>query len=289
MLTDDAQVVARYGEVELLNAGDLDSNPPNPAEMELISAELASIDLDPRDFENVERLGAPGELQEYDRKRSDKARREWVLSRTLAKHSVVDFYRRFHGIGLRPTEIQIQKDDLGAPSLAILREDAAKVKVPHISMSHSSGRAVVVLVPPWRRVLAGVDLELVEARPQRFAADYFTERERKVVDEHQQPESMLTAMWTLKEAASKALGMGTFLDFRNEIEVTGVHEQAADIRFGGRARAQLEKLGVEFARAEWSVEGDFATARVELSGREQEPSKGALASIMAVLLHTGKL
>ena len=289
VLTDDGQVVARYSEIELVNAGDFGSKPPQLGVIDVISSTISADALTSTESLDPARLAAAEELPEYERKLSDKARREWVLSRTLAKSSVIDFYRRFYGIGLKNREIRIVKDDFGAPSLEILRDDAASTKAPRISLSHTTGRAVVVLVPPWRRALAGVDLELVEDRPQRFADDYFTEHERSVAQNHTEPQSMLTAMWTLKEAASKALGMGTYLDFRNEIEVMGVGEKAADIRFRGRAQEQLDKLGVEFARAEWSVDSGFATAQVELAGRTNEPSSAALASVMAVLLHTGKL
>lgn len=288
VLAEDSQLICRFTEIELVAAGKYAGDTPTPGEVDTIVSQLGLEEVDADRFERAAELAAPGELEHYQRKRSEKARREWVLSRILAKGAIADFYRRYYGVALKPTEIQIVKDEFGAPSLNILKQVGA-TKAPSISMSHSSGRAVVVLVPPWRKALAGVDLERVEPRPGRFADDYFTKRERKAAQKHEQPDSALTAMWSLKEAASKALGLGTHLDFRNEIEVTNLSDSAAQIRFGGKAQARLDSLGVAFSKAAWSLDDGFATAHVELAGKTSAPSPTALASLMAVLLHTGKL
>ena len=288
VLAEDSQVICRFSEIELVAAGQYAGDTPKPAEVETIVSQLGLEEVELDRFERASELAATGELEHYQRKRSEKARREWVLSRILAKGAIADFYRRYYGVALKPTEIQIVKDEFGAPSLNILKQ-VGSAKAPAISMSHSSGRAVVVLVPPWRKAQAGVDLARVAVRPGRFAADYFTKRERKAAQKHDQPESALTAMWSLKEAASKALGMGTHLDFRNEIEVTNLSNSDVQIRFGGKAQARLDTLGVAFSKAAWSLDDGFATAHVELAGKSTAPSPTALASLMAVLLHTGKL
>ncbi|MCA9564028.1 MAG: SDR family NAD(P)-dependent oxidoreductase, partial [Myxococcales bacterium] len=213
-------------------------------------------------FADISGLAAVSEVAEWTRKKTDKAQRQWIASRVTIKEAVRRFYRQFYGTCPAFTDIQVDKDELGAPSLSV--KDATDV--PGMTLTHSNGNVVVVLIPSWRGAVSGVDLEKVEARSERFLDDYFTERERKIVTGFRSPDDASTAIWSLKEAASKSLGMGTHLDFRREIEITELKEGSAAIRFDGKAKARLEQMGMQIGQAEWFLEDGFARAHVELVG-----------------------
>jgi len=288
VLTDDGQVLSRYEGIDLIAVGPVETRGIERSPIQMIVGRLEADDLPTTTFDHPERLAAPGEIEAYERKKGDKARRDWVVSRTLVKQHVGDFYRRFYGAGLRPNEITIEKDELGAPSITVSRELGARDQAPQMSLSHSTGKAILSLVPPWRKAIAGIDLEKIEARSERFLEDYFTDAEQAIVNSaNGKRDSLATTIWSLKEAASKSLGMGTHLDFRNEIEVTDLANDTANIRFDGRALEQLNKLGVAFSRANYKIEDGYAAAAVELAGANAGPSHTELASVMALLLHCG--
>ena len=265
VITREGLLVATYEGVELINAGQQLDAVPVLRPMALIQATADVTSLEEGELSRPADLAAPGELAAFDRKRSERARQEWVLSRKLLKRLVGDYYRWFSGVALEPTQIKIVKDKYGAPTLEILDASVVLESTPHMTLSHSVGRVVVALVPAWRAALAGIDLERIEDRSARFLSDNFTGHERRVAQQVGESASTFTAMWSLKEAASKALGMGTHLDFRNEIQVTGMGTHDAEIRFDGEARRRLERLGYGEIRAQWAVENGFATAQVELT------------------------
>jgi 4'-phosphopantetheinyl transferase len=85
-----------------------------------------------------------------------------------------------------------------------------------ISVSHSAGRAFCALIerPAWP---LGVDIERVDPHVMGFVGDYFTAAEQRLVAQY--PESawplMMTAIWSAKEAALKALRVGLTQDVRS--------------------------------------------------------------------------
>ena len=285
VITDEGHPVARLSDVEMINAGATDKQPPKLNALELVVAHLQEDEL--REKLHPSQIAANGELEEFARKKTDKGRQEWILSRTLVKRTVADYYRHYYGVGLKPTDIHIVKNSFGAPGIEVKHDLGTAHTPPLVSISHSEGRAIVALVPSWRRTLAGIDLERVVARTPRFAYDYFSKQERAVIEKRAEDHGTTTAMWSLKEAASKALGLGTHLDFRKEIAVTEMESDTAELRFEGRAQEQLNKLGVSFESARWKVEDGFATAAVELSNNAAKPSVTELASVAALLLHMG--
>jgi phosphopantetheine--protein transferase-like protein len=288
VITLDGRALARFSEIELVNAGPITNGKRlAPEPLDILVETIADSELPDSAFESIEGLAAGNEAPDYERKKTEKARRQWIVSRTLVKRSIERFYRRYYGIALKATEIEIVKDELGAPEIRIHREVAEGVKAPMISLSHSGGRAIVAIVPPWRAARAGIDLEQVASRSERFKQDFLSENELAVAEQHGSGDSVLTAIWSLKEAASKALGMGMHIDFRTEIEVTAIDREGASIRFKGKAQEQLEHLGFKFSRALWSVEDGFAMAQVELAGGNGGPSSSELASVAALLAHTG--
>jgi 4'-phosphopantetheinyl transferase len=85
------------------------------------------------------------------------------------------------------------------------------------SLSHRSGRAICAVAEAGAEL--GCDLELIEPRSGAFLADYFTPPEQGLVARERIAERprILTALWSAKESALKALHAGLRLDTRGVI------------------------------------------------------------------------
>lgn len=86
-----------------------------------------------------------------------------------------------------------------------------------LTLSHSGAYAIALVSS--REI--GVDLELIEKRPESFNRYFLTKEERYSLEGLNEVESQtaVTAFWTRKEAVSKFLGMGGNLSFK-EINTT---------------------------------------------------------------------
>jgi 4'-phosphopantetheinyl transferase len=85
-----------------------------------------------------------------------------------------------------------------------------------LSISHSHGHAFCAFLKD-ENVVLGADIELIEPRKPVFVADYFTDVERErvaAVSAECQP-TLVTAIWSAKEAALKALHKGLSVDTRS--------------------------------------------------------------------------
>ena len=72
-----------------------------------------------------------------------------------------------------------------------------------------------------------MDLELIEPRSAAFINDYFTERERSAVADHEHPDLLANLTWSAKESALKVLRTGLRSDTRT-VEVA-VGEAAGNL------------------------------------------------------------
>ena len=88
-----------------------------------------------------------------------------------------------------------------------------------ISISHRGGFALCAVV--LGDVKLGCDLEMIEPRSDAFIADYFTEKELKLIAQTSGEEQSLlvSLLWSAKESALKALHVGLRADTRS-VEVT---------------------------------------------------------------------
>jgi len=98
-------------------------------------------------------------------------------------------------------------------------------------------------------------LEKVEARPETWVQDYFTEEEIRAAGDRESRWVELTKRWCLKEALLKAIGTGLRFDLR-DIQVAELDEM-------GRARLRLQNEAAE--RIEASV-----TERIDARVEQQE-------------------
>lgn len=157
-------------------------------------------------------LTAP-EAERLNAMRYTKRRDEARLGRWTAKQAVARALGRSpEPAALRAVVIRNASD--GAPE-AFLDDEPAGVA---ISMTDRAGWGVCTVT--GGPAALGCDLELVEARSDRFVADYFTAAERATVtaspDDH---DLLANLIWSAKESALKVLREGLRLDTRS-VEVS---------------------------------------------------------------------
>jgi 4'-phosphopantetheinyl transferase len=153
---------------------------------------------------------------------SAKRRSDWLLGRLAAKNLVQIAIGGREGRAPALDAITIATAPDGAPQVDLSRVQpvpgsAAWEDVRHtlsLSISHSAGRALVALGTGG--VAVGADIERVEPRGARFAEDYFTQHEHALVNAATPGarDSCITAIWSAKEAALKALRLGLTVDTR---------------------------------------------------------------------------
>ena len=208
------------------------------------------------------------EREGYERLRSAQRRGEWLAARLAAREAARRWALLFYGERIDSTDICVFKSESGEPQLRW--RDGAKGgrPLPALSLTHTSGLAVAVVSMPGPRCRLGVDLEPLEARSEAFGSAYFSAGERALSVGTLQVGQRETALWTVKEAVSKALGLGLQLS-ASEIEIVAVRPQDVGVS-GDRLRAEVEvalhgqalarqaDLGVSSMRVTLRVEGGFS-------------------------------
>ncbi len=156
-------------------------------------------------------LGRP-ERERLATLRVEKKRREWLLGRwTLKRLAQAVLLRDGHGqVDLADLVIMPAPD--GAPELLIDLHPSSLIL--HPSISHSGERAFCALGPAGTAV--GADIETVAARGPEFVGDFFTPGEQALVAAAPAARraTLVTAIWSAKEAALKALRLGLTVDTR---------------------------------------------------------------------------
>lgn len=147
--------------------------------------------------------------------------RDWRLGRWTAKRALV----RAGGAGLSESDtaawacISIRTRETGLPYAVVGESEMEWV----ISLSHSGDCGLGAVVQ--RPAVVGCDIETVGRRGEEFVVDWFTAAERALVesiDAAEQRSRLVTLVWSAKESALKALGVGLRLDTREvEVEVGG--------------------------------------------------------------------
>jgi 4'-phosphopantetheinyl transferase len=136
--------------------------------------------------------------------KTEKRRRDWLLGRWTAKHLVRQWVWQKTAEWLPLAAVEIGNDADGAP---IVNGHWS------LSISHSNGYAFCAVAEGGA---LGADMERIEPRIEHFAADYFTveELDRLPVTDDRLRDTMVTAVWSAKEAALKALHLGLRVDTR---------------------------------------------------------------------------
>jgi 4'-phosphopantetheinyl transferase len=154
---------------------------------------------EPASLRRCEALLAPAEAERYARFGHERAQREFLLARTLARTVLASY------TGTAPDALRFSVDAFGKPVLA----DPAANPHLHFNLSHSQG-VVVCAVAQGRQV--GIDVEngRREVEYLDLAERYFAAAEvahlRRLHPADLQ--AAFFAIWTLKEAFVKAIGQG---------------------------------------------------------------------------------
>lgn len=165
-------------------------------------------------------LSAP-ETAVYDGLYSAKRRNDWLLGRWTAKRLVQAAVEKSGGPRLSYREISILAAKDGSPELWLGEEGGLRRGDFNISISHSRDVSLCAAIPhPGIEIpaahLLGADIEVIESRSDHFIQDYFTIEEKDLV--RQAPidhiDCLITAIWSGKEAALKAVRQGLRLDTR---------------------------------------------------------------------------
>ncbi len=145
--------------------------------------------------------------------RVEKRRREWLLGRWTARR-LIQRHLAESGLACDPRDLEIVAAPSGAPTIGACQPAVqAALDGWHLTISHSQGRALCALA---RTPAIGADIEQVAPRHSAFAGDYFTPIERAAVAAAppERRELLITAIWSAKEAALKALRLGLSVDTR---------------------------------------------------------------------------
>ena len=155
-----------------------------------------------------------------------KRRADWLLGRWTAKRAVAEYWKGCATHSMLAS-IEIRPAVSGAPEVFLAGEMASVA----ISLSHRAGRAVCAVASPHTAL--GCDLEVVEPRCDAFLSDYFTAGEQALVTSATPANQarVVTLLWSAKESALKALGVGLRLDTRC-VQVSSVDAQDPELALG---------------------------------------------------------
>lgn len=148
------------------------------------------------------------EQVKFDSLRFLKRRNDWLVGRWTAKQLLVAVLEREQNGSIPAQAIEIFNGVDGAPRVYFNDEPLAL----NLSISHSHGYALCAVDTGS----LGADLEWIEPREECLVNDFFTASEQAQVRTSAaiQRDRLVTAIWSAKEAGSKALHKGLTIDTR---------------------------------------------------------------------------
>jgi 4'-phosphopantetheinyl transferase len=217
-----------------------------------------------------------GERERLAALTNEKRRGDWLLGRWTAKRLLQALIEQGRGVLVPLDQVVIEADETGAPHGLV---DGFDAPVP-LSISHSSGTALCATTLSLSRAegdngtgarlgqAVGADIERIELRAREFVDDYFTPDE--IIQVRNAPpawyDTLVTAIWSAKEAALKAFHLGLTVDARSVS--CHLYPPKAD---GGWARAEMHCAPCLPARdlsGWWCVAGDYVLTIAVMNGGE---------------------
>ncbi len=182
--------------------------------------------------------------------KSDKRRHDWLIGRWTAKKLVQSVLGR-RGLPLVSLDsVRIRNAESGEPYV-----HAPGYPVT-LSISHSADHAFCALIEQVEWPL-GVDLEQITPRNDWFVKDFFTPAEQLNVNAALMAErsTLVTAIWSAKEATLKALHLGLTVDTRwvNCSIVPNAAARQGWIPFQVGVRAECLNRPIPFLTGWWRI------------------------------------
>ncbi len=180
-------------------------------------------------------LLSPREREIHDAFRFERRRRDWLAGRLAAKQVLLG---HLDEPGLEPARVEILPEESRLPRAYRVLGDGRSRRIPvSVSISHRGGAAAAAVVPEHAGTV-GVDLEVMEPRSEALAEDNFTPGERAMMGLLPPAAAQwgIAIIWSLKEAALKAAGLGLSVP-ATDAEVVGLDVVAhtASVRLSGEA------------------------------------------------------
>ena len=302
--TREGRLLQRLESLDMIDAGPLPEGtgivPGSPRRvlrdfMDISDAELA---LD-RLGMPLERLVTMEDLAAFHRQKNVQRRGEWLSARLAAKRLAGDWLQARFGVRPPPDAMLVVKDEFGAPSLLLRDGWADRLtdgEMMNLSISHSDGVAVAA-IPVDPEIRVGIDIERIAPRPDAFADTWLESSEMAlpILDAtggQANEDARITALWCLKEATTKALGLGFNLAVSEVVVKTIDEHGVADVGVYGQAADRLVHLGGAEVSAEVRVDPRFAIAEsivVVDGGPVHDDDDAALAAVAALLREKGFL
>jgi 4'-phosphopantetheinyl transferase len=155
----------------------------------------------------------PTEQERLARLKRARRRHDWLLGRWTAKRLLQACIEHDSHQCLPLDVIVIDNDGNGAPIARVYNASTSAAWNISISHRHDSAFCATSTVAP---IGLGADIERIEPRDGCFVEDYFTgdEIQRVRGAAREQQDTLVTAIWSAKEAALKALHLGMTIDTR---------------------------------------------------------------------------
>jgi phosphopantetheine--protein transferase-like protein len=191
---------------------------------------LCEQDLNnPNQMERPRRWLSSSEWDMYRSFPAPRRQKDWLAGRLAAKRVLQAALQDATGKAPELSSICITNHPNGAPRPSLTDwEDYQEEDFPyHLSISHRDGRGFAAASPKDQGPL-GADLERIESRAEGFAEEFFTCEELDWLETTPPSErnAWITVLWSTKEAALKALGMGLTVDTRSlNIKLERFHKE----------------------------------------------------------------
>ena len=302
--TDTGRLLQVLTDLDMVDAGPLPRDTevtfrgPRRTLVRTLSSEEAARELEAMDF-RLDQLVTMEDLEAYHRQKSERRKGEWLAARLAIKSLAADWLQARYGLRPGPDALLVVKDEHGAPSLVVrgpFADRFPEIRTLIVSLSHSDSVAMAALALE-SHVRIGVDIEKIAPRTDAFADTWLQAGERalELLGPDGKPvteDARITALWCLKEATTKALGLGFNLAV-SEVIISEIDpEGIATLAVYGKAADRLVSLGGQSIRALVRIDPRFAIAEsiVEVADapvHDDDPQ--ALAAVAALLREKGLL
>jgi 4'-phosphopantetheinyl transferase len=242
---------------------------------------LESVD-DLKEF--PEAFLSAGEMAKYTSFRFPKRRDEWLLGRWTAKRLLQAVLLQQTNEIIARSAVEILNDGDGVP-YAKLHEEPLAI---HFSLSHSTNHALCACYAPAKQDgtagRIGADLEFIEPRDEYLVRDYFTAQEAEQVAAIAPAlrDTLITAIWSAKEAVLKALHKGLSVDTRT-VDITMAPFAQAPSQWA-KFEIQLNLETQETLYGWWRVQEGFV---LTLAGNAEDAPDATPLTPEVVLVTSG--